>query len=129
MAHPRGERPHRRRRGYCRLPPVPRPPRAGDRRQAAPRPRDRSGGRGGPARRPGRLAEAAGILLAHRPPETPCAIARNLGRAGETHRILRLDELEGAGADMLSVVLVGSSRTRLIAGERPRLYTPRGYFD
>src|SRR6266699_6359967 len=35
------------------------------------------------ARRPGRLAEAARILLKHRPPETPCAIARNLGRADE----------------------------------------------
>jgi len=79
--------------------------------------------------RPGRLADAAGILLKHRPPDTPCAIARNLGRAGETQRILRLDELAGAGADMLSLVLVGSSQTRLIAGERPRLYTPRGYFD
>ncbi len=80
-------------------------------------------------RRPRRLAEAAEILLAHRPPETPCVIARNLGRAGETHRILRLDELAGAQADMLSLVLVGSSRTRILAGEQPLLYTPRGYFD
>ena len=55
MAHPRGERPHRRRRGYCRLPPVPRSPRSGDRRQAPPRQRDRSGGGAGAARpRPGR---------------------------------------------------------------------------
>ena len=30
---------------------------------------------------------------------------------------------------MLSIVLVGSSRTRLVPGEPPRLYTPRGYFD
>ena len=30
---------------------------------------------------------------------------------------------------MLSIVLVGSSRTRLVPGEKPRLYTPRGYFD
>jgi cobalt-precorrin 5A hydrolase / precorrin-3B C17-methyltransferase len=81
------------------------------------------------ARRPGRLAEAAQILLAHRPPETPAAIARNLGRAGETQRILRLDELADAAADMLSLVLIGSSQTRFLAGETPRLYTPRGYFD
>lgn len=81
------------------------------------------------ARRPERLAEAARILLAHRRPETPCAIARNLGRAGESHRILRLDELAGAEADMLSLVLVGSSQTRLLAGETALLYTPRGYFD
>jgi cobalt-precorrin 5A hydrolase/precorrin-3B C17-methyltransferase len=80
------------------------------------------------ARRPGRLAEAARILCVHRPPETPVVIARNLGRAGETQRILRLDELPRAAADMLSLVLVGSSRTRLLAGGKPRLYTPRGYF-
>ena len=81
------------------------------------------------ARRPERLAEAARILLAHRRPETPCAIARNLGRAGESHRIVRLDELAGAEVDMLSLVLVGSSQTRLLAGETALLYTPRGYFD
>ncbi|HEY8873776.1 MAG TPA: precorrin-3B C(17)-methyltransferase [Stellaceae bacterium] len=82
------------------------------------------------ARRPGRLAEAARVIAAHRPPETPVVIARNLGRAGETQRILRLDELPeaAAAADMLSLVLVGSSRTRLLPGDKPRLYTPRGYF-
>ena len=80
------------------------------------------------ARRAGRLAEAAALLLRHRPPETPCIIARNLGRAGETSDILRLDRLAEAAADMLSIVLVGSSRTRLIEGDPPRLYTPRGYF-
>jgi cobalt-precorrin 5A hydrolase/precorrin-3B C17-methyltransferase len=80
-------------------------------------------------RRPGRLAEVAEILLAHRAPATPCVIARNLGRAGETQQILRLADLAGAEADMLSLVLVGSSRTRLVAGATPRLYTPRGYFD
>jgi cobalt-precorrin 5A hydrolase/precorrin-3B C17-methyltransferase len=80
-------------------------------------------------RRQQRLAEAAVILLEHRPPETPCLVARNLGRAGESHRILRLDELPTAEADMLSLVLVGSRRTRLLAGAPPRLYTPRGYFD
>jgi cobalt-precorrin 5A hydrolase/precorrin-3B C17-methyltransferase len=81
------------------------------------------------ARRPGHLAEAAQILLAHRPPETPAVIARNLGRAGETHQILRLDELSGAAADMLSLILIGSSQTRFLAGDPPRIYTPRGYFD
>ncbi|MGE3944116.1 MAG: precorrin-3B C(17)-methyltransferase [Alphaproteobacteria bacterium] len=81
------------------------------------------------ARRAGRLAEAAGLLLRHRPPETPCVIARNLGRAGEHVEILPLDRLAGAEADMLSIVLVGSSRTRLVPGEKPRVYTPRGYFD
>src|SRR6185312_12465770 len=75
------------------------------------------------ARRPGRLAEAAAILLAHRPPETPAVIARNLGRAGETQLVLRLDELPEAAADMLSLVLIGSRQTRRIASDPPRLYT------
>jgi cobalt-precorrin 5A hydrolase/precorrin-3B C17-methyltransferase len=81
------------------------------------------------ARRQARLAEAAAMLLAHRPPETPVVIARNLGRAGETQRVLRLDELAAAEADMLSLILVGNRHTRLIFGDPPRLYTPRGYFD
>jgi len=68
------------------------------------------------------------MLLAHRPPETPVVIARNLGRAGETQRVLRLDELADAEADMLSLVLIGNRHTRLIPGDPPRLYTPRGYF-
>jgi cobalt-precorrin 5A hydrolase/precorrin-3B C17-methyltransferase len=80
------------------------------------------------AKRPTKLAEAAAILLTHRAPETPVVIARNLGRPGETQRILRLGELADAEADMLSLVLVGSSHTRLGAGDPPQLYTPRGYF-
>jgi len=79
-------------------------------------------------RRTTRLAEAAAILLAHRPPETPIVIACNVGRGGETQRVLRLDELADAEADMLSLVLIGNRHTRLIPGDPPRLYTPRGYF-
>jgi cobalt-precorrin 5A hydrolase / cobalt-factor III methyltransferase / precorrin-3B C17-methyltransferase len=79
-------------------------------------------------RRAGHLAEAAAILLKHRAPQTPVVIARNLGRAGESRRIVPLAELATAEADMLSLVLVGNSQTRQIAGEPPRLYTPRGYF-
>ena len=81
------------------------------------------------ARRPARLAEAAAILLEHRPPETPVVIARNLGRAEETQRIRRLGELADADADMLSLVLIGNRQTRMTTGDPPRLYTPRGYFD
>jgi cobalt-precorrin 5A hydrolase/precorrin-3B C17-methyltransferase len=80
------------------------------------------------ARREAQLAEAAAILLMRRAPDTPVVIARNLGRVGETHRILRLDQLADADVDMLSLVLVGNSQTRLIPGDPPRLYTPRGYF-
>ncbi|MBV9966931.1 MAG: precorrin-3B C(17)-methyltransferase, partial [Alphaproteobacteria bacterium] len=80
-------------------------------------------------RRLSQLAEAAAILLEHRSPDTPVVIARNLGRDGETHRVVRLDELGAADADMLSLVLIGNRQTRVIAGDPPRIYTPRGYFE
>jgi len=31
--------------------------------------------------------------------------------------------------DTLTLVIIGSSRTRRVEGEPPRLYTPRGYGD
>jgi len=50
--------------------------------------------------------------------------------AATTHAVEQLTVAAGsASADMLSIVLVGSSRTRLVPGEKPRVYTPRGYFD
>ena len=44
---------------------------------------------------------------------------------------MRLADLATAadGIDMLSLVIVGNSATRVIDGEPPRLYTPRGYFS
>lgn len=82
------------------------------------------------ARRASQLAEAADILLRHRRPETPVFIGRNLGRSGEASRIIPLSQLAAAsaGIDMLSLVLVGNSTTRVLDSDPPRLYTPRGYF-
>lgn len=74
------------------------------------------------------LAEARDILLGHRPPDTPVMLASNLGRPEEHVRYRRLDELEVDEVDMLTVVLVGSSNSRLAhLGEGPRMFTPRGY--
>ena len=73
------------------------------------------------------LVEAAELLLAHRSPNTPVVIARNLGRPGESWRVTTLDALVAAEIDMLTIVIVGSSATRVLAGDPPRLYTPRGY--
>ena len=42
---------------------------------------------------------------------------------------MRLGELADAEPDMLSLVLIGNRQTRIIPGDPPRLYTPRGYFD
>ena len=80
------------------------------------------------ARRDWQLGAARDILLQHRPPQTPVALARNLGRAGESVRLVDLAGLEPAMADMLTTVLIGSRATRRITrGQRTWLYTPRGY--
>ena len=74
------------------------------------------------------LAEARDILLRHRPADTPVMLASNLGRPEELVRYRRLDELQVDEVDMLTVVLVGSSNSRLAQlGEGPRMFTPRGY--
>ncbi|MCP1167081.1 precorrin-3B C(17)-methyltransferase [Limimaricola litoreus] len=74
------------------------------------------------------LAEAREILLGHRPADTPVLLASSLGRPEEEIRYRRLDELEVDEVDMLTVVLVGSSQSKLVEmGEGPRMVTPRGY--
>lgn len=74
------------------------------------------------------LALARDILLRHRPADCPVLLASSLGRPGEELRYRRLADLQVDEVDMLTVVLVGSSHSRLAAlGEGPRMYTPRGY--
>ena len=75
-----------------------------------------------------RLSEARAILAACRPPDCPVVVARNLGREGEHVHVTTLDDLDEDAVDMLTVVVVGSSRTRRVEqGGRAWLYTPRGY--
>jgi cobalt-precorrin 5A hydrolase / precorrin-3B C17-methyltransferase len=78
-------------------------------------------------RRRTQLAAARDILLEQRARDTPVALARNLGRDGESVVLTTLGELAPEAVDMLTLVLVGSSATRILAGTPPRLYTPRGY--
>ncbi len=74
------------------------------------------------------LAEARDILLEHRPADTPVMLASSLGRPEEHIRYRKLSDLEVDEVDMLTVVLVGSSHSRLAQlGEGPRMFTPRGY--
>ncbi|GAA2191404.1 precorrin-3B C(17)-methyltransferase [Micromonospora lupini] len=70
------------------------------------------------------LGKALGILAAHRPPDTPVGVVRNASRRGERVHLATLATLDPAVVDMYSVVVVGSSDTRLVAG---RMVTPRGY--
>ncbi len=75
------------------------------------------------------LAHAKDVLLEHRPRDTPVILATNLGRDGENVRIIPLENLDIDEVDMLTVVVVGSSESRVIrTGDgRNWVYTPRGY--
>lgn len=79
-------------------------------------------------RRRDQLARARDILLTGRPAETPVILARQLGRPEENVRVVTLGELTPDHADMLTLVMVGSSESRRLAlGGTERVYTPRGY--
>ncbi|MFI0449524.1 precorrin-3B C(17)-methyltransferase [Actinomadura sp. 6N118] len=70
------------------------------------------------------LPKALSILAEHRPPETPVGLVRNASRPDETATLSTLAEVDPAQVDMFTVVLVGSSVSRAVAG---RFVTPRGY--
>ena len=56
----------------------------------------------------------------------PMIFARNVSRPDQTIRIVPLDQVQEDMADMRTVVLLGSSRTRIIARDgAPLVYTPR----
>jgi cobalt-precorrin 5A hydrolase/precorrin-3B C17-methyltransferase len=79
-------------------------------------------------RRRTQLPAARDILLGVRAPSTPVLLARNLGRAGERLTFVTLDALRPDDVDMLTLVVVGNSQTRIVErGRRSWMYTPRGY--
>ncbi len=79
-------------------------------------------------RRRWQLEKARDIMLTRRPPETPVILARKLGREGEAISVIPLKDLHPDAVDMLTLVMIGSSDTRLITrGARRWVYTPRGY--
>ncbi|MFI7649096.1 precorrin-3B C(17)-methyltransferase [Micromonospora sp. NPDC049460] len=70
------------------------------------------------------LGAALEVFAAHRPPDTPVGVVRNASRPDERVHLATLADLDPALVDMYSVVVVGSSQTRVVAG---RMVTPRGY--
>ncbi|GAA3960032.1 precorrin-3B C(17)-methyltransferase [Streptomyces marokkonensis] len=70
------------------------------------------------------LPKALAILAEHREPATPVGAVRNASRADESSRLTTLAALDPATVDMMTVVTVGNTATRRIAG---RMVTPRGY--
>jgi cobalt-precorrin 5A hydrolase/precorrin-3B C17-methyltransferase len=77
------------------------------------------------------LHRAREMLLQWRSPHTPVILARDLGRPGQTVTVQRLEQLTPADADMRTIILVGSSQTRLMQRDDGRhwVYTPRHYAE
>ncbi|WP_114993372.1 precorrin-3B C(17)-methyltransferase [Synechococcus sp. UW179A] len=70
------------------------------------------------------LAKAIEILLCARPLTTPVVMARQLGRSEEQVSIHNLGNLRPEDVDMLTVLVIGNSSSRVQDG---RMVTPRGY--
>lgn len=75
------------------------------------------------------LTAAQEIVLRWRSPATPVVLARNVGRPGQHIQIITLGDLTPEQADMRTVILIGSSQTRIIPRPNGRdwVYTPRRY--
>jgi cobalt-precorrin 5A hydrolase / cobalt-factor III methyltransferase / precorrin-3B C17-methyltransferase len=70
------------------------------------------------------LGKVREILLEHRPPDTPVGVVKNAYREKQEVVLTDLASLRPEDVDMLTVVVIGNSQTKLVAG---RMVTPRGY--
>ncbi|MFI6081890.1 precorrin-3B C(17)-methyltransferase [Streptomyces sp. NPDC051217] len=70
------------------------------------------------------LPKALALLAEHRTATTPVGVVRNASRPDGTSHLTTLARLDPATVDMMTVVTVGNTATREIAG---RMVTPRGY--
>jgi cobalt-precorrin 5A hydrolase/precorrin-3B C17-methyltransferase len=79
--------------------------------------------------RPWQLGRALEIVRQHRSPQTPVTLGRDIGRPGQTLRVVTLGELAPEMVDMRTMVLIGSSTTCVFARANGSqwVYTPRWY--
>ena len=79
--------------------------------------------------RPWQLGRALEIVRQHRDPATPVTLGRDIGRPGQTLRVVTLGELTCEHVDMRTMVLIGSSLTCTFPrpGGGVWTYTPRWY--
>lgn len=70
------------------------------------------------------LEKACKLVMQHANPDTVCGIVTNIGRDGETMKLMSLAELKDAQVDMFTTVFIGNSQTKVIDG---KMVTPRGY--
>jgi cobalt-precorrin 5A hydrolase/precorrin-3B C17-methyltransferase len=79
--------------------------------------------------RPWQLGQALEVVRRHRGPETPVVLGRDVARPAQRLTVVTLGELTPEMVDMRTMVLVGSSTTRVVprAEGPPWVYTPRWY--
>ena len=79
--------------------------------------------------RPARLGEAFAHLRGLKDGATPVAFARAVGRPDERIHLTTLGDADPALVDMATLVIVGSSETRWVAGDGGRrwMLSPRSY--
>jgi precorrin-3B C17-methyltransferase len=77
--------------------------------------------------RPWQLGEAFRLIARHRAGSTPVIFAHAVSQADERIDITTLADADLAKADMRTLIIIGSSATRLVAGGKGRrfVYTPR----
>jgi precorrin-2 C20-methyltransferase/precorrin-3B C17-methyltransferase len=75
------------------------------------------------------LERARAVLLRHRAADCPVVVARDVGGPGEAVSISTLGGFDAATVDMRTLLVVGSTTTRVIRGPEGRelVYTPRSY--
>lgn len=79
-------------------------------------------------RRTWQLAAVRDLLLRYRDPDTPVILGRAVGRPGEQLTVTCLAKLDPAAVDMSTLVIVGSSQTRVHdRPDGPVVFTPRHY--
>ena len=70
------------------------------------------------------LQKACDLMLKYKSEETVCGIVGNIGRDGESEKVMTLKELRDTQVDMFTTVFIGNSKTKNING---KMVTPRGY--
>lgn len=71
------------------------------------------------------LRWACEVVGRYEKPDTVCGLVRNIGREGQTMRVMTLGELMETETDMFTTVYIGNSKT---IARKGRMITPRGYW-
>lgn len=70
------------------------------------------------------LEKACEIMMESKSGDTVCGLVSQIGREGESMRVLPLKELKKTPVDMFTTVFIGNSQTVEVDG---KMVTPRGY--